>query len=69
MRGSTSAWRASRLARDEVPVDFAPAPHERVELACGFVEIRDGVERAVIDGASYERDGSPARLTGLACEL
>src|SRR5206468_12907830 len=53
-----------RLARDELPIDFAPAPHERVEIPHGFVELRSGVERVVIDGISFELDGSPARLVG-----
>ena len=61
--------RALRLARDEVPVDFAPAPHERVELACGHVEVREGIERAVIAGTAYERDGSVCRLDGMNCEV
>ncbi|HVK85671.1 MAG TPA: hypothetical protein VM513_16235 [Kofleriaceae bacterium] len=54
--------RAARLARDPLPFDFVPAPHERVAFAGGHVELRDGLERAVIDGASYEREGSPASL-------
>jgi hypothetical protein len=68
--------RALTLARDEVPVDFTPAPHLRVELPCGHAEIRAPchgsevagpsgdlcIERTVIDGTAYERDGSPTRL-------
>lgn len=54
--------RAATLARDEVPVDFAPAPHVRIANPHGHAELRDGVERAVVDGIAYERDGSPARL-------
>ena len=46
--------RAARVAMDEIPIDFAPAPHERLAHAHGFVELRDGLERAVIDGVSYE---------------
>ncbi len=65
--------RALRLARDELPIEFRPAPHERRAIACGFVEWRDGPLRAVIDNAAYERGGSPARLvaieTGWAAEL
>lgn len=61
--------RALRVARDEVPVDFAPAPHERVELACGHVEIRDGIEGAVIAGTRFERDGSVARIVDGRCEI
>jgi hypothetical protein len=65
--------RAIRLAHDEVPVDFSPAPHERVAIDRGFVELRDELERVVIDQVSYEPAGSPARLVqtgaGFAAEL
>jgi hypothetical protein len=46
--------RMSLLSRDPVPVDFTPAPHRRVPFARGFTEVRNGVERAVIDGLSYD---------------
>jgi hypothetical protein len=46
--------RALRLARDPIPIEFTPAPHERVTFERGFVEVRDGAERAVIDRVSYE---------------
>jgi hypothetical protein len=46
-----------------------PAPYERARILRGHVELRDGVERAVIDGIAYERDGSPARLVGACAEL
>jgi len=61
--------RALRLATDEIAVDFAPAPHERVELACGHAEIRDGLEAAAIEGTRFERNGAVARLVGDACEV
>jgi hypothetical protein len=61
--------RALRVARDPIPIDFAPAPHERVAIARGFVELRDGIERAVIDGIAYEPGGSPARLVENRCEV
>ena len=54
--------RALRVAREPIAVDFCPAPHERIAIAGGFVELRDRIERAVIDGVSYEPGGSPARL-------
>jgi hypothetical protein len=54
--------RAARLARDPIPIDFAPAPCERVAIPGGHAELRDGLERAVIDGVGYEAGGSPARL-------
>ena len=54
--------RALHLRFDEIPVDFAPAPHERVMVNRGFAELRDGPLRLVIDQISYEPGGSPARL-------
>ncbi|MEO8840590.1 MAG: hypothetical protein ABI591_21770 [Kofleriaceae bacterium] len=60
--------RALRLARDPVAVEFAPAPHIRVEFSRGFTELRDGVERAVVDGVTYTTDGQ-ARLVELRAEL
>ncbi|MEO8703900.1 MAG: hypothetical protein ABI867_27875 [Kofleriaceae bacterium] len=54
--------RMLRVARDPIPIDFRPAPHVRTEITGGHVEVRDGLERAVIDGIAYERDGSVARL-------
>jgi hypothetical protein len=54
--------RAVRAARDPIPIDFAPAPHERIAIPGGFVELRDRPERAVIAGIGYEPGGSPARL-------
>jgi hypothetical protein len=54
--------RAARLARDPIAIDFAPAPCERVAIPGGHAELRDGVERAVLDGIAYEPGGSPARL-------
>lgn len=61
--------RTARVARDEVPVDFVPAPHRRVVHAHGVSEVRDGLERTTIDGVAYERDGSPARLVGDHAEV
>jgi len=54
--------RALRVARDPIAVDFVPAPHERLAVAGGFVELRDAIERVVLDGVAYEPGGSPARL-------
>ncbi len=57
--------RMARLARDPIPIDFVPAPHDRVANAHGHCELRDGLERAVIDGVTYDVDpasGSPARM-------
>jgi len=62
--------RASRVARDPIAIDFAPAPHERIAIAGGFVELRDDIERAVIHGILYEPGGSPARVVaGGHCEI
>lgn len=65
--------RALRVARDPIPIDFAPAPHERIAIAGGFVELRDRLERAVVDGVSFEPGGSPARLVAgggaVHCEI
>ncbi|HSS00986.1 MAG TPA: hypothetical protein VLM79_28210 [Kofleriaceae bacterium] len=61
--------RALRVARDPIAIDFAPAPHERLAIANGFVELRDGIERAVLDGIAYEPGGSPARLVEQRCEI
>jgi len=54
--------RATRVARDEIAIDFIPAPHVRVAIPRGHVELRDGVERIVLDGVAYVTEGSPARL-------
>jgi hypothetical protein len=65
--------RALRVARDPIAIDFVPAPHERIAVAGGFVELRDRLERAVIDAVPYAPGGSPARLIDLAgdhhCEI
>lgn len=61
--------RAARLASEPIAIDFAPAPHVRVDHAHGWSELRGGLERAVIDGASFEPDGSPGRLVNGAAEI
>ena len=68
--------RAIRVARDPIAIDFVPAPHERLAIPGGFVELRERAERVVIDGVGYEPGGSPARLidagppdTGTRCEV
>jgi hypothetical protein len=62
--------RALRVARDPIAIEFAPAPHERLAIAGGFVELRAAIERVVIDGIAYEPDGSSARLVdGARCEI
>ncbi len=54
--------RALRIARDPIAVDFIPRPHDRIAITRGFVELRDRIERVVIDGVAYEPGGSPTRL-------
>jgi hypothetical protein len=61
--------RAATLATDEIPIDFAPAPHVRIDNAQGWCELRDGIERAVIDGTSFEPDGSPGWLVDNSAEI
>jgi hypothetical protein len=53
----------------EIPIDFVPAPFQRLGNPHGYVELREElvggvlrIERAVVDRVSYEIDGSPARL-------
>ncbi|MDQ3371080.1 MAG: hypothetical protein M3680_37150, partial [Myxococcota bacterium] len=52
-----------------IPIDFSPAPFERLAHPHGFVELRGSLERAVLDRTSYERAGSPARLTDDRADL
>ncbi len=62
--------RMATLARDPIPIDFLPHPHERLAIAGGHVELREGIERVTLDGVTYERGGSPARLVdGTRAEL
>jgi len=40
----------------EAPLDWTPAPHERLFAGPGvYVQLRDGVEKAVVDGRAYYR--------------
>lgn len=61
--------RAARLAREPLELDFVPAPHERVAITGGHVELRDGLQRVVHEGIAYEREGSPARIVDDRCEI
>ena len=64
--------RAMRLARDEVPVDFTPAPFERRSMPYGSIDVRGAIERAVIAGVLFDREGtvgSLARLDGTRAVL
>ncbi len=61
--------RATRIARDPIALDFLPAPHERIAIEYGHLELREGIERVVIHGVAYVRDGSPARLVADGTDL
>lgn len=54
--------RAIRIARDEVPIDFTPAPFARR----GDVDVRDGkVDRVRVDGVTYDTEEQPFSLARL----
>jgi len=54
--------RAVRVARDEVPIDFVPAPFTRQ----GDVDVRDGkVDRVRIGGVTYDTEEQPFSLARL----
>jgi hypothetical protein len=58
--------RATRLARDEVAVDFEPAPFTRRPTSTGFVDVRQGaVERVHLGGVLYDVDGTIGSLARL----
>jgi len=57
--------RALRLARDELAIDFVPAPFLRRATPYGSVDVRDGIERASIDRVLYDREGSVGSLARL----
>ncbi|MGE0545928.1 MAG: hypothetical protein AB7R00_02650 [Kofleriaceae bacterium] len=61
--------RALQRSLTEIAIDFHPAPHERIAIARGHVELRSTLERAVIDSVAYQPDGSPARLVGGRAEV
>lgn len=59
--------RALRLARDEIAIDFTPAPFERRAMPYGSIDVRGEIERATIGGVLFDREGtvgSLARLVG-----
>lgn len=56
--------RSLRGATDELPFDFVPAPHTRVHHRRGHAELRDGIERAMIDGVAYTRGGMARLVDG-----
>lgn len=66
--------RAVRVDMSPIAIDFAPAPFARVGVhARVSVDVRDGVERAIVDGLAYDRAARARRLVandrGCAAEL
>lgn len=58
--------RALRVDLEPVGVAFRPAPFERVRVSSRVVvQLRDGLERVTIDGASYDRGGGARRLVAI----
>ena len=54
----------------EVPVDFAAAPFERVQVGPrAVVHLRDGVERLYLGGLPWARQGAARRLVPLGDEV
>ena len=71
--GDEAAFTAAAHARwgggalPPIPIDFAPAPHERVPVAPdACAHLRDGIERVVVAGASFARGGGVRRLIDVA---
>lgn len=61
--------RMATLSREPIPIDFIPAPHDRVAIPHGHVELRAELERVTLDGVAYDVGGSPARLVENRCEI
>lgn len=60
---AAAATRWTGADRSPIAIDFAPAPFERLACAPGvFVQLRDGLERAVVDGAVYQPGAGVRRL-------
>jgi len=60
-----AATRWAGLDRAPIAIDFAPAPFERVGAGAGvFAQLRDRLERVVVDGAAYDRGAGVRRLSG-----
>ncbi len=54
--------RALRRARDALPFEFAPCPHERRGVEGGWVELRERITRAVLGGIVFDRGAGIGRL-------
>ncbi len=58
--------RSRRGAMDPIPIDVAPAPFERVWVTPRVVvQLRDGLERATIDGVGFDRSARVGRLVAI----
>ncbi len=58
--------RSRRGAMDPIALDFAPAPFERVRVTPRVVvQLRDGLERATIDGVGFDRSARAGRLVAI----
>lgn len=68
VRDAATRWTGAD--RSPVAVDFAPAPFERVAAGPGvFAQLRDSLERVVIDGLSYDRGAGVRRLVDDEAQL
>lgn len=60
---NATAARWAGLDRRPIPIDFAPAPFARRSPAPGVhVQVRDGLDRAIVLGAAYDRGRGVRRL-------
>ncbi|MEZ4399852.1 MAG: hypothetical protein R3B06_07525 [Kofleriaceae bacterium] len=58
---ATARWRGGALP--VIPIDFVPAPHERVPLGAGVTaQLRAGVERVIVEGAAFAPGPGVRRL-------
>ncbi|MBK9037359.1 MAG: hypothetical protein IPL61_39980 [Myxococcales bacterium] len=61
---AAARWHGGALA--PIAIDFAPAPHERVARGPGVIaQLRDGLERVIIDGIGFERGAGVRRLVAV----
>ena len=60
---------AARRARSRCRSSSRRRRIVRITNPHGFAELRDGLERVVLDGIAFEHDGSPGRIVDLATDL